>query len=379
MQGWLSAYSNNGTNCGDAQGGIPGKKPVWHIPVDERQFKRGVPSTSIMTNMVMTRQTAYYLGDVHTVALDLERRQEAWRAPGIYRAIDGIALRGDYISSGWFVHNRHTGEKCMDLRELTGFDDPGRRQFTQIVPDGFLRYVEGTRNDLMVYNPESNEHRFLGIPLTWSLYHESENLIVGFKGNTLHAIDYGSAEPVWSRELPVAPNGNPTGSFFGYVAAQDHTCVHRREDVLECISNRDGSTIWQSEELLGSGKNFNNCHYVGCIDKTIYVLRHSTVGDMPTWMLAIDVDTGVRRLEKQYGKNEYKNFAMNGDVLFSIVDYSKLIAMDRFTGDVIWQSAEPMEAAFKCITAGNRVIYGSTMNEIRIYEWDAPYISPNRW
>ena len=86
-------------------------------------------------------------------------------------------------------------------------------------------------------------------------------------------------------------------------------------------------------------------------------------------------DGSLLFVSKKRLKGDIKSVAGQGDLLYFICE-NELLAIDRYTGEQVWQADEGMTAAYHVMTSDNRVYFSNTLGEIRCYEWSEPYHSP---
>lgn len=288
---------------------------------------------------------------------------------------ENLAVADKYVMSGWCLLDRETGSILLDMKAELGIEDSDNMgvSFPNFFIDGiFYRYVEN-EDKVFRINPESREVMPIPYDGYWyfnSLSSDSSLAFMKKQEGKYGVLDLENDNFIWCSEVLFESNNS-----FRTVSI-DQSFAYFVSDKWK--------GIWKVDLLNGE-------HHELVDSKELKVLREKHATNNPIFSIALAPDVlytaqnkRITAFDKEDGKLLFesaefdggvKSAAGQGDVIF-FVSGEGLMAIDRYTGEKVWQADEGMTAAYHVMTGENRVYFSNTLGEIRCYEWDEPYHSP---
>jgi outer membrane protein assembly factor BamB len=209
------------------------------------------------------------------------------------------------------------------------------------------------------------------------VYVDDSGLLVGFEnGEYLTCFSINEGRNIWSSECSGGENNKCSAPWKNYMVFGGRVYQHINLDTLRCIDLLSGVEVWQSgadcagmddEELLRRAPS----RFLGC-DDALYLCRDI---EDDGFLQARSTEDGSElwRVEAP----QARAFLIAGDLLFGgLDDYP--VAWDRHTGEVVWRAEKPFAPLYHAVAAGNKVVFNTTTNQMRCYEWSEPYVSTAR-
>lgn len=370
---WLSSFRTIGqTGWAGEYGGLPGKEPIWVIPAGADGY--------LMAELCMTEQVFYVKYPRGTTkAIDAGSGRELWRHVAQDNQANRLELRGDFLLSGWFVLDSRKGTPMFNLYE-------------QLKPDTVHDYGTALITDREflwgLNEPDARLYRVERGLRQWELLGEGfavlgegvqENTVICLRGMDLVCLSVASREFVWTFTVPKSFEAAQQyqGAFAAFALSAGKLYLLISHSPLLCIDSQTGRVCWKHEpsheDLAGLPHQQPPTNMLVARNR-IYLINGWAFG---SYIECHDIDCGALLWRKILSRRPH-GFCGCGDLLFGKFDDDFPVALDRHTGEIVWQAAQPMEAAYGTVSGGTRVVYTSTTGEIQCYEWTEEYHSPAR-
>lgn len=375
MQGipyWPCSPSGAGrTRWVAVESGLPATSPVWCTQVGRY---------GLLGDLCMTSQYIYALSAGDVVAVDLMDGAVIWERhlEDDQHKATGICVNGDCLCAGLYIIDCGSGKTLMDIRKEFSRDDIGDYSFVMPLWDGFVRSLEKPSAQCCYFSPKQVP-KFLGCNLKGiGNITCIDNMMFGWDRNILTAFDVEKGQVAWALEVPLK-NSSKRASSAGYSVLSDKLVLQLWSATLLCVDPLTGRVIWEcDEEEVPVGRDapkysaYQADQMVLCDDRVYLEKSRSGHG----WIECHDTREGML-LWKVSAPNSMSLCAV-GDLLFGVKETSILTAWDRYSGEEVWHASDPMTAAYNVMASENKVVYSSTTGEVRCYEWQGRYKSPNK-
>ncbi|MCP5161921.1 MAG: PQQ-binding-like beta-propeller repeat protein [Hahellaceae bacterium] len=202
-----------------------------------------------------------------------------------------------------------------------------------------------------------------------------DGLIIGNTEHEIGAFKLGEGIQ-WKYEVEKDSNYSMEHGL-SFALFDDRIIITTRQGDIICLNQSDGSLIWQSSisELI-------NYDWVSNPSRLSAPTINGKVAIIENFLerkVVFTVDLTDGRLLWTRDINLI-NGCIAGDLFFTSEKSKDTppIALDCYTGEIVWQADEPFEDAYQVIASGKYVIYLSTYFNGYVFEWETPYISPHR-
>jgi len=373
----MSTWGSSLTRWAGNQGGIPGATPVWEIGLGEG------PS-GLFTGLSMTSDVVYANALAEgCFAYNAETGKQLWLShPFIPQGAHELSINGDWLAAGFLILDRNTGEVKEDFRTLLEKEGIAHsrplNKYVRNLPyqAGFIRFAGTLDNYNACYFDAEGEVDCFA-PGVWpSVIEHGTSFIFGHIGkDRVGCYDLKKRNMVWARTLPKLQQHE--WAMEAVALYQEKLYIPVMYASLQCLDARTGDLCWEysePEKFLIQG----DAYYGGrptrfglCGDRIYLGRSRASTG----WLQAHDIHTGepLWKIEVEEGME----FCICGDLIFGVED-SWPVAWDRYDGRKVWQADEALVSAYFVMSGGNRVVYSSTLGEIRCFQWEENYISPAR-
>ncbi len=364
---WVVAPTNRGgTSWVPGTGGIPGRKPAWHL-VKPAPY-------GVLNDLCMT-ETEIYINSAAeiVVALAADDGKKRWQTKLPNEGRFGIALDDKYVFVAPYLLDRITGEVVFSAEETALCVKRGKHSYAFVAGSSFLWEVAEPAPGLHRFYPGQGE-RFYPITLGDMHAWDGGTAVYGVHEGKVACLDLEGGAVRWNVELPKARNGEPMVCGHSLINIDDRVYVHVNYDTLWCIDGASGQFIWKagpdaieknaqpyearppttflaSRNLVYLGREHEEDGFLQC---------HDSTDGKQLWRIPMET--------ARFGP-------IVGDLMFGSIQ-GVPVAWDRYTGELVWRAEKGMVATFHAVAAGNKVVYTTTTGMMRCYAWSAPYHSP---
>lgn len=366
---WTISHQGQGASSWVKHGGIPSIHPAWE------------KNTNICMSGIASDGKNLYFSTIEdnidfSHCLSLQTGDIVWRKEISYEN-DGyrIAINRDWVFVCRTVHDRHTGEQITDLVSFLGEEDIGDMGGIATTIDGFIYETQKPKQGLFYLNVKERSGEYVAEGIARIIQGDDESVLYGLRENRLVCFDIESQSERWSVEIPLDANGElfiPSRSPY---LVEDRLYLHVNKETLWCIDATTGEFVWKNGPDQQEGEL--TWYSPGLADRGGACKEHLILmrnGWKDGWGRCFSTADGTLVWEKPLVESALVLIA--GDLLFTRDD-NALIALDCYTGELVWQADRPMPSS-NMICAGNSIVYTTTMGETRCYRWEDEYVSPNR-
>ncbi len=358
---WDSKFGHNYTRWGAEASGIPSKKQLWLLDV---------PVGLSFGNMVVANGVCYYIADNYNIyAANSDNGKILWT----YQNKDhvsqytNISLGDSFVVFEYLVLDATTGKLIVDLRDqcsappiMPGDITTNRNHLIRVWNS---KLKPGVNIDFDVY---AKKMTFFSREIFAVRLSSDRKTHVGWKpsvnGHILAALTFPDGELKWSTNKII----------LGQIFLVDKYVVVINKLSILVLDLDSGSVIWEktyseiSQDIVPSEISSNANFTLVCTDSIHIIQQNDRI-------ISISLTDGALLWDKQ-SKN-LQDACIAGDLIFAIQDEYELFALDRYSGEKVWEVTEHMSwGAVK--SCDDKIFYIAVSGYIACYQWSNIYHSP---
>jgi hypothetical protein len=361
---WKQVFGQHNARYAGSEAGLPNSKPKW-VLVDS-----GKGTTPGIMDSLINDQGYIYRSGAYKGCVDLETGKHKWIVQKETPNATRMFLSESFLLVEPVLFDIKTGEICYEYSsELNGhnFD----KDSFVILTDNYVlkEWNQKSSPGLLYYlDIKTKEEHVVDSGLSFPVASDKPNEIFGWRGKNFERYDFVSQKTIWS--LPIETKERTwsvTPVIENKVVLDEGLSIY----IIDAVS---GDIIWKKklEELSSNLLETEDLAIALSPDVFIYHIRKPGSRNLE----AFSLNDG--KLLWKFQDKSVDDYCIAGDLVFAIEEEHRLVAYDKYSGEVVWEAEDTLHNAYGVQSYGNKVFFNRVVGEVRCYEWQEIYHSSEK-
>lgn len=367
---WTSSVGAGNTRYGSEISGIPDVKPSWNYV----EVKDG--ASPVLTKSVIYDNGFYFQGGYGYVGkLDFNNGKIKWLFQQETTNSAVICTNGRHIVVEPFIFDTNTGRVLLDYHDILCGYEKQKNPRPALNDYWMVKSWQEMEEDysMLAIKLDGMAARRIENGVRWPELIGESTHVAGITNQGMARFDIAKEEFIWKTDI-----GRENSSKPGVTAVFDKVLVVSLDGRYYVLDSDSGELLHSFNQKTVSRELPDGWLSRAITDQHFYIY-----GNQISKLYCYDFLNQGRLFSLEI--SGLRDFCVAGDLIFALRDvdssYSAAIALDRYTGEQVWQAEEPIRVAYDIKACGNKVVVNTVGGLVRCFEWKEVYTSPNkdRW